>query len=84
MKSLYADFNDVDLSVGGIFEKKIPGTLAGPVFHCIYVKQFYNTRVGDRYVNYLTFTIIFFLTKIFSGLKLVTLILPFPQINCLK
>lgn len=41
--------NDVDLSVGGIFERKIDKTLAGPTFHCIYTKQFYNTRVGDRY-----------------------------------
>jgi hypothetical protein len=49
LKSLYADFNDVDLSVGGIFEKKLEKTLAGPTFHCIYTKQFYNTRVGDRY-----------------------------------
>lgn len=41
--------DDVELSVGGIFENKFNGTLAGNVYHCIFMKQFYNTRVGDRF-----------------------------------
>lgn len=49
LKSVYTNIDDVELSVGGIFETKIPGTLAGEVYHCIFMKQFYNTRVGDRY-----------------------------------
>lgn len=49
MKSVYSNIEDVELSVGGIFETKIPGTLAGEVYHCIFMRQFYNSRVGDRF-----------------------------------
>jgi peroxidase len=50
MKSIYPSFDDVDLSVGGILEKRVdPTTLTNPTYLCIYMKQFFNTRVGDRY-----------------------------------
>lgn len=49
LKSLYRHPNDVDLVVGGSLEKLVPGTLTGPVFLCIMLKQFYITRVSDRY-----------------------------------
>ncbi|CAH1956894.1 unnamed protein product [Acanthoscelides obtectus] len=49
LKELYDHHDDVDLTVGGSLEKHVPGTWAGPTFHCILMKQFYNTRVGDRY-----------------------------------
>lgn len=40
----------MELSVGGILEKRLdPTVLAGPTYQCIYMKQFYKTRVGDRY-----------------------------------
>ncbi|CAH2011639.1 unnamed protein product [Acanthoscelides obtectus] len=49
LKELFDHHDDVDLTVGGSLEKHVPGTWAGPTFHCILMKQFYNTRVGDRY-----------------------------------
>ena len=50
MKSVYPSFEDVELSVGGILEKRLDKTvLAGPTYQCIYMEQFYKTRVGDRY-----------------------------------
>lgn len=41
--------DDVDLTVGGILERHVPGTLAGPTFLCILTEQFFRTRVGDRF-----------------------------------
>jgi hypothetical protein len=50
MKSIYASVDDVDFSVGGILETRFdPKVLAGPTYYCVYMKQFYNTRVGDRF-----------------------------------
>lgn len=41
--------DDVDLTVGGALETHVPGTLSGPTFLCIMLKQFQLTRIGDRY-----------------------------------
>lgn len=49
LKTLYEHPEDVDLTVGGSLETHVPGTLAGPTFLCILTKQFYKTRVGDRF-----------------------------------
>ncbi|KAL6265623.1 hypothetical protein P5V15_002417 [Pogonomyrmex californicus] len=49
LSTLYIDPDDVDLSVGGSLERHIPDTLAGPTFLCIMLKQFQQTRAGDRY-----------------------------------
>ncbi|CAL7938615.1 unnamed protein product [Xylocopa violacea] len=49
LAQLYASPDDVDLHVGGSLERSVPGTLTGPTFLCIFVRQFYRTRVGDRY-----------------------------------
>lgn len=49
LSQLYASPDDVDLTVGGSLEEQLPGTLAGPTFLCIITRQFYRTRVGDRY-----------------------------------
>ncbi|CAK9801255.1 Pxd [Anthophora quadrimaculata] len=49
LSQLYASPDDVELTVGGALEAHIPGTLSGPTFLCILTKQFYRTRVGDRY-----------------------------------
>ena len=48
MASLYASPDDVDLAVGGALERHVQG-LTGPTYLCIFIKQFYQTRVGDRY-----------------------------------
>ncbi|KAI4473602.1 hypothetical protein M0802_016034 [Mischocyttarus mexicanus] len=49
LASLYAHPDDVELTVGGSLEEHIPGTLSGPTFLCILLRQFYRTRVGDRF-----------------------------------
>ncbi|XP_076294516.1 peroxidase [Lasioglossum baleicum] len=49
LSQLYASPDDVDLAVGGALETHVPGTLSGPTFLCILTRQFYRTRVGDRY-----------------------------------
>lgn len=49
LQSLYASFEDVDLTVGGALETHVEGTLAGPTFLCIITKQFHRTRLADRF-----------------------------------
>lgn len=41
--------NDVDLFVGGLAEKPLPGGLVGAVFACIIAKTFIGLRDGDRF-----------------------------------
>ncbi|XP_053676616.1 peroxidase-like [Anopheles nili] len=54
----YKSVDDLDLSVGLAFEKKIDGTQTGMVMRCILNEQFKRTRKGDRYFyeNGLRFT----------------------------
>lgn len=49
LEALYANVDDVDLTVGGSLEAHVEDTLAGPTFLCILTEQFYRTRVGDRF-----------------------------------
>lgn len=49
LKSIYKHPDDVELIVGGSLERLVPGTLTGPTFLCLLLKQFYITRVSDRY-----------------------------------
>ncbi|CAG9824136.1 unnamed protein product [Phaedon cochleariae] len=49
LATLYADPEDVDLSVGGSLERPAPGALVGPTFLRILIEQFSRTRRGDRY-----------------------------------
>lgn len=48
LRELYADVDDVDLFVGGILEKLLPGSRLGPTFACIIRTQFQRLRDGDR------------------------------------
>ncbi|CAG9864899.1 unnamed protein product [Phyllotreta striolata] len=48
LKELYDHPNSVDLLVGGTMERVEEGTMAGPTFNCIMLKQFYKTRKSDR------------------------------------
>lgn len=41
--------DDVDLWSGGVSEKPLPGSMAGPVFSCILATQFSYARRGDRF-----------------------------------
>ncbi|XP_058126857.1 peroxidase-like [Anopheles ziemanni] len=45
----YNSVDDLDLSVGLAFEKKIDGTQTGMLMRCILTEQFLRTRRGDRY-----------------------------------
>ncbi|KAI5748595.1 hypothetical protein M8J76_000496 [Diaphorina citri] len=47
--SIYTGPGDVDLWSGGVSEKPLPGSLAGPVFSCIIATQFSYARRGDRF-----------------------------------
>ncbi|XP_053983301.1 peroxidase-like isoform X1 [Hylaeus volcanicus] len=49
LSNMYASPEDVELTVGGSLEQHMPGTLSGPTFLCILTRQFYRTRVADRY-----------------------------------
>lgn len=41
--------DDVDLTVGGSLEAHVKGTLSGPTFLCILMKQFKKSRMSDRF-----------------------------------
>uniref|UniRef100_A0A1Y9H2I9 Peroxidase n=1 Tax=Anopheles dirus TaxID=7168 RepID=A0A1Y9H2I9_9DIPT len=58
LSTYYNSVDDLDLSVGLAFEKKIDGTQTGMVMRCILADQFRRTRKGDRffYENGLRFT----------------------------
>lgn len=49
LSRLYESPDDIDLTVGGVLERHVPGALAGPTLLCILTKQFHRTRVGDRF-----------------------------------
>uniref|UniRef100_A0A182QCF9 Heme peroxidase 1 n=1 Tax=Anopheles farauti TaxID=69004 RepID=A0A182QCF9_9DIPT len=49
LSSLYRTVDDVDLTVSEFFERHLPGTQAGPTYHCILMEQFHRTRRGDRF-----------------------------------
>lgn len=45
----YGSLPNVDLFVGGLAEKALPGAVVGAVFACIFSKTFVALRDGDRY-----------------------------------
>ena len=45
----YGSLNDVDLFVGGLAERPLPGGLVGATFACIFSKTFISLRDGDRF-----------------------------------
>ncbi|KAI6237509.1 Leucine-rich repeat and Immunoglobulin I-set and heme peroxidase domain containing protein [Aphelenchoides besseyi] len=49
LKRFYGHPGNLDLWVGGIIEKVIPGALVGPTFACIIGDQFKRLRDGDRF-----------------------------------
>ena len=42
----YAD--DIDLFAGGLSESPRGGSLLGPTFTCLFIKQFRKIRISDR------------------------------------
>ena len=49
LQSAYDTVQDIDLWVGGLAERHVPGTMVGPLFHSILVEQFTALRDGDRF-----------------------------------
>lgn len=49
LKKLYEHPDDVDFIVGGNLERHSIGSLAGPTFKCIWLKQFTNIMTSDRF-----------------------------------
>jgi hypothetical protein len=49
LKSVYVNVDDIDLWVGGLAEKHMPGAIVGETFHRILVDQFVRLRDGDRF-----------------------------------
>jgi peroxidase len=49
LKMFYGHPGNIDLWVGGISEKVVPGALIGPTFSCIIGEQFKRFREGDRF-----------------------------------
>jgi len=49
LQRLYRRLEDVDLFIGGISEKAVPGSLLGPTFQCLVGDQFRRIRLGDRF-----------------------------------
>ena len=46
---MYTSVNDIDLWVGGLSEKPVPGGMVGETFATILKDQFERVRDGDRY-----------------------------------
>ena len=49
LSELYGNPDDVDLWVGGLAERAVPGGMVGPTFRAILVDQFTRLRDGDRF-----------------------------------
>ena len=49
LKELYGTVDGIDLWVGGLAEKHVPGSSVGPLFQRIMVDQFTRLRDGDRH-----------------------------------
>ena len=49
LQRLYRRLEDIDLFIGGISEKAVPGSLLGPTFQCLVGDQFRRIRLGDRF-----------------------------------
>jgi peroxidase len=48
-QSLYGSIDNVDLFMGGLAEKHVPGAIVGQTFEVIIASQFHNLRTGDRF-----------------------------------
>ncbi|KAJ8305385.1 hypothetical protein KUTeg_015930 [Tegillarca granosa] len=49
LRKTYRDVEDIDLFVGGMTERPLPGSELGPTFSCIMARQFERYKIGDRF-----------------------------------
>ncbi|KAI2800768.1 hypothetical protein BLOT_012340 [Blomia tropicalis] len=49
LQTVYSDYRDVDLFVGGLSETKAFGSILGPTFGCLNGIQFHHWKFGDRF-----------------------------------
>ena len=49
MALVYNSVDEIDLFVGGLVERHLPGSMLGPVFSCIIADQFTRLKEGDRF-----------------------------------
>jgi len=54
LRSVYKHVDDIDLFVGGLMEKKMPGSMLGQTFTCIIADQMFRTMFGDRFFYSIT------------------------------
>ncbi|XP_053206126.1 peroxidase-like protein [Panonychus citri] len=51
LQRMYRDVYDIDLFVGGVSERRVPGNAMGPTFSCINGIHEYLSKLGDRYFH---------------------------------
>ena len=49
LQQLYGRVDKLDLYVGGLIERKVPGSMLGATFQCIVGDQFKRLKMGDRF-----------------------------------
>lgn len=49
LSKVYRSVDDIDLYIGGLVERHLPGSMLGPVFSCIIADQFARLKEGDRF-----------------------------------
>lgn len=48
---VYGRINNIDVWLGGLMERPLPGARTGPLFACLIAKQMKMLREGDRWAR---------------------------------